>query len=350
MRIQLSSSWAGGHNLIDVTRLANAAALKDYPSYVLKQSKKWSELKNEEMRSSTTPNVQRIDVAFTGFPKSDAVLSMAKGVSTPYDCAKHLSQLLRDRSVLALVNGMPYDMHRPLTCECELDFIHFKDIHHDPTPANLAFWRSSQVLLAAALVSSFRKEYELSVLDFPQTSLESGSFVVDVRLKAPPSAPQIADWKPAPQDLRAISERAQRIANASLPFEVVETSASQTATILEDPQRMQVLAAEATAEAASKSFSLYRLGDYVQVYPGPPLIASSGLIGRFSLTSMKCLGRLSPAFCGPAENENQMVYRAQGIGMPTAFLTHFTTFDILMRRARETNPEAPATPIYLASS
>nr|VZI51573.1 unnamed protein product [Spirometra erinaceieuropaei] len=234
-------------------------------------------------------------------------------------------------------------MHKPLACECELDFLHFKDIHHDPSPANIAFWRSCQVLLAAALVSSFHEEYEVGVLDFPETSLESGSFVVDVRLRVPPSAPQILDWKPTPQDLRAISERAQRIANGSLPFEVLETSASQVATILEDPQRMQVL----TAGATPKSLSLYRLGEYVQVHRGPPLIASSGLIGRFSVTSMKCLGRLSSAFGG---TENHLVYRAQGIGMPTAFLTHFTTFDILMRRAREDNPEVTATPAYLASS
>uniref|UniRef100_A0A0X3NSD8 39S ribosomal protein L39 n=1 Tax=Schistocephalus solidus TaxID=70667 RepID=A0A0X3NSD8_SCHSO len=127
------------HNLVDVTRLVNAAEFKDYPSYVFKQSKRWWELKNGAMRSSMTPNVQRIDVAYTGYPKSDAVLSMAKGISTPHDCAKHLSQLLQDRSVLALVNGMPHDMHRPLTCECNLDFIHFKDV---PTSTGLRLYGS----------------------------------------------------------------------------------------------------------------------------------------------------------------------------------------------------------------
>ena len=31
------------------------------------------------------------------------------------------------RSVLALVNDQPWDMHRPITEDCELKFLHFKD-------------------------------------------------------------------------------------------------------------------------------------------------------------------------------------------------------------------------------
>lgn len=38
------------------------------------------------------------------------------------------------RSVVALVNGQPWDMHRPLTEDCELQFLHFKD--EDPEIPN----------------------------------------------------------------------------------------------------------------------------------------------------------------------------------------------------------------------
>ena len=31
------------------------------------------------------------------------------------------------RSVIALVNGQHWDMHRPLTRDCQLQFLHFKD-------------------------------------------------------------------------------------------------------------------------------------------------------------------------------------------------------------------------------
>lgn len=38
------------------------------------------------------------------------------------------------RSVLALVNGQPWDLHRPLEESCELRFLHFKD--EDPSISN----------------------------------------------------------------------------------------------------------------------------------------------------------------------------------------------------------------------
>ena len=37
-------------------------------------------------------------------------------------------------SVLALVNGVPWDMHRPLVEDCDIRFLHFKD--EDATLAN----------------------------------------------------------------------------------------------------------------------------------------------------------------------------------------------------------------------
>ena len=38
------------------------------------------------------------------------------------------------RSALALVNGEPWDMHRPLKESCELQFMHFED--ENPMPVN----------------------------------------------------------------------------------------------------------------------------------------------------------------------------------------------------------------------
>jgi len=38
------------------------------------------------------------------------------------------------RSVLAVVNGQPWDMHKPLQEDCELRFLHFKD--EDPSICN----------------------------------------------------------------------------------------------------------------------------------------------------------------------------------------------------------------------
>ena len=45
-----------------------------------------------------------------------------------------ISELLMERSVLALVNGEPWDMHRPIETDCSVKFLHFKD--DDPLLVN----------------------------------------------------------------------------------------------------------------------------------------------------------------------------------------------------------------------
>jgi large subunit ribosomal protein L39 len=45
-----------------------------------------------------------------------------------------MQELQQTRTVLALVNGEPWDMHRPLDEDCEIKFLHFED--EDPRLAN----------------------------------------------------------------------------------------------------------------------------------------------------------------------------------------------------------------------
>ena len=57
-----------------------------------------------------------------------------------------IQELLMSRSVLALVNGEPWDMHRPLVENCELHFLHFKD--EDPSLSNevsVALWPAQSI-------------------------------------------------------------------------------------------------------------------------------------------------------------------------------------------------------------
>lgn len=57
---------------------------------------------------------------------------MNKGISTPNDCAMHIQEALSRRSVVALVNGQPWAMRRPLEgteeggTECHLVLHHMK--------------------------------------------------------------------------------------------------------------------------------------------------------------------------------------------------------------------------------
>ncbi|KAH9632658.1 hypothetical protein HF086_008485 [Spodoptera exigua] len=65
--------------------------------------------------------IEKIEVQYKGVPKS-CTLIMNKGISTPYDCARHLGEWHVESSALALLDGSVYwDMHRPLTENCTLE-------------------------------------------------------------------------------------------------------------------------------------------------------------------------------------------------------------------------------------
>ena len=57
------------------------------------------------------PRLEKIEVQYQGVPE-DATLILNKNISTPYNVAQHLTEMLCDRSALALVNGNLWDMHR----------------------------------------------------------------------------------------------------------------------------------------------------------------------------------------------------------------------------------------------
>ena len=76
-----------------------------------------------------------------------------------------ISEVAVDRSALALVNGNPWDMHRPLQEECSLELIHFHD--RDPFHLNKAFWRSCSFLLGYACQAVFSQHIPLQLHSFP---------------------------------------------------------------------------------------------------------------------------------------------------------------------------------------
>ncbi|KAH9281040.1 39S ribosomal protein L39, mitochondrial [Echinococcus granulosus] len=321
--------------LVEASKVANKLTNIEFAPDIISRSCRWKEAKYAATSLCVSPRADRIKVLYNGLPRPKMELSMAKGISTPFDCAKHLSQLLCDRSVIALVNGSPYDMHRPINDDVTLDFIHFKDIHNDPTEANRAFWRSCQVVMAAAVESAFKDKFRMRLLSFHETSLQSGSFVADFRmeLNSKSALEGIVNWSPTECELRALSQVGQIIASNAKPFEVLDTSPEETRNILQDAYRLACL----RKEAGSTSSTLYRVGNYVQVHTKTPMIANSSLVGRFSIVSLRLLGRLAAEYVKPNDSPYQLVYRAQGVAMPTAFLAHFTTFDVLIRRAKQPN-------------
>lgn len=117
-------------------------------------SKTRNQLFDDEVRRQRTliPRVEKIEVdLYNVKPHENVTLLMNKNLSTPYECAQHLSELYLNRSVIAMVDEKNlWDMHRPLVDNCKLTFKHFKD--ENPGEVNKAFWRSCSFMLG--MVSS----------------------------------------------------------------------------------------------------------------------------------------------------------------------------------------------------
>ncbi|WAR05572.1 RM39-like protein [Mya arenaria] len=77
----------------------------------------------QRQREAFVKRVEKITVDYSG-PPENVTLLMNKDISTPYNCAMHVHEYLMKRSVVALVNGQPWDMHRPLEENCSLEFKH----------------------------------------------------------------------------------------------------------------------------------------------------------------------------------------------------------------------------------
>merc|ERR1711936_1480713 len=125
------------------------------------------------------PRVNKIEVQYKGIPE-DVTLYMNKGLSTPFNVAQHISEVVVDRSALALVNGKVWDMHRPLEEECSVELLHFHQ--EDPFHVNRTFWRSCSFMLGGAVERSFKAELMVQQHSFPPPNVASGSFVADIDL------------------------------------------------------------------------------------------------------------------------------------------------------------------------
>ena len=76
-----------------------------------------------------------------------------------------LSETLVEHSALSIVDGRPWDMHRPLEGDCELQLKSFHDL--DPFHVNKAFWRSCSFLLGYACESVFGENVPIKLHSFP---------------------------------------------------------------------------------------------------------------------------------------------------------------------------------------
>ncbi|KAK7893090.1 hypothetical protein WMY93_022242 [Mugilogobius chulae] len=115
------------------------------------------------------PRTEKIEVSMQGPGLEGTLLVMNKGMSTPLSCARHLTEHHVNSSVLALVDGELWPLHKPSQTR--------------------AFWRSCSTLLGQVLETAFKDDFSVELLQSVEVPVTSGAFCCDVVLD-----PQLDSW------------------------------------------------------------------------------------------------------------------------------------------------------------
>ncbi|XP_003379821.1 putative TGS domain protein [Trichinella spiralis] len=227
-------------------------------------------------------------------------LVMNANMSTPHHCAMHVSRMLADRSPLALVNNKPWDMHRPLpSTDCNLQFLFFTDLN--PHLVNKAFWRTCSFVLGYIFETSLKKSIGVTLHSWPFVNVSSGSFIYDIALQMNNNL----TIKKADLDVlgRVVVDDLRK---KNFPFERLEVGVD----VLEEMFKNNNFKLEQIKNMANKgdecgTFSVYRMGDHVDISKGP-MISSTAQLGLYSVTAMH-----------PIQTEDNLsLYRVQGCALP----------------------------------
>lgn len=270
----------------------------------------------QQRQKEAVGRIEKIEVRFLGVPE-DATLLMNKNVSTPHDCAQHLSDHHCNRSVLALLDGnQPWDMHRPIENECTIQLLTFEDA--DPYLANRTFWRSCSFLLGAALGKCFKDGIRVQFHSFPSPNVRSGSFLYDIALDH-------LDWQTTKPELQAISAEMIKMAASDLRFERLEVATDLALQMFEDSKYKKEQLPSISRDGV---VVLYRVGDFIDISRGP-MMGSTSHLGKTSIVATHKLEEID------AENA---FYRVQGVALPKKVVLNHVAYGILEERARQLNP------------
>ncbi|KFP73253.1 hypothetical protein N310_12500, partial [Acanthisitta chloris] len=274
--------------------------------------------KEKERQLSLHPRIEKIEVKYTGKSHPGTVFVMNKALSTPYNCAMHLSEWHCKKSVLALVDGEVWDMYRPLTKSCEIQFLTFKD--EDPEEVNKAYWRSCAMIMACVLKRAFKDEYSVTLVRAPEVPVISGAFCCDVLLDN-----RLNDWKPTDDNFRSLTRDAVKLIHQDLPFETLQVEAKVAHEMFQ--HNRQVYKVEMIERKASQNVegivTLHRFGDFVDVSEGP-CIPRTGFCFQYAITAAHNL----------QTEQSELIKRFQGVSLPIHLKAHHIVWHKLLERSK----------------
>ncbi|XP_071565744.1 large ribosomal subunit protein mL39 [Temnothorax nylanderi] len=280
--------------------------------------KRRSQLFDQEKRRqrSELGRIEKIEVKYKS-AEDEIVMAMNRNISTPYECARHISEGVAKMTAIASVDGHVWDMHRPFTGNCDLELVTMQSPRI--RAVNYAFWRTCSLILGAVADSAFKDHINVHLHSFPIPVISSGSFTYDVFVDLP-------DWRPTDSELRAMSALFVKLSNCELQLERLEVPCSVALDMFQDNPFKSEQIPNIAKHNDNDKVTLYRLGDHVDISKGP-MVGNSGLIGRVTVSAVHKL--TNAAVDG--------LYRFQGIALPKGILLNHFAYNILEKRAKKLN-------------
>lgn len=302
--------------------------------------------------------IEKIKVTIDSVPGRGTQLMMNKDISTPYDCALHIHDLLTTRSVVAELLPTPvtnsgdqsektlettletsidgpykktaqlsetprsiyWDMHRPLQGNCTMRLRHFAE--NDVNELNKIYWRSCSFVLGMALRLAFKDAIKVLPHSWPKPDVKSGSFVYDAALGLDKK------WEPEEQELRAFTKVLWQIRSAALPFDRLDVQKEFAKQLfLSNPFKLAQI--DSIAESEGK-VTIYRCGGLLDLSVGP-MISNTSQIGRITLAAVHPFETTSDDYKG-------IFYRFQGVSLPQQLpLSSYLYQNVLINQAKKLN-------------
>uniref|UniRef100_A0A673UDX4 Mitochondrial ribosomal protein L39 n=1 Tax=Suricata suricatta TaxID=37032 RepID=A0A673UDX4_SURSU len=251
--------------------------------------------KEKDRQLSLTPRTEKIEVKHVGKTDPGTTFVMNKNISTPYSCAMHLSEWYCRKSILALVDGQPWDMYKPLTKSCEIEFLTFKD--RDPGEVNKVFLISEKCV--------FKKFFYVCLF-----LRETESGVIQSRQQA--------------ENLRSLTRDARALIYKDLPFETLEVEAKVALEIFQHNKYKTDFIDEKASQNPERIVKLHRFGDFIDVSEGP-LIPRTSVCFQYEVSAVHNL----------QATHLSLVRRFQGLSLPVHLRAHFTIWNKLLERSRK---------------